>query len=543
MVEAPGTINGSANVNTLVFANSSGLLTSTLQINAVDLVLEGNVAISGFSYINAAELILDDNVAISGFSYSNITYQVEEVGTSTVTVNDGSELYINNPAATSDNISPNVSPFDVGVFSGNQSTFNLTGLGSAILVQDGDAVIGDAGNGDMTISSGAELETSNSGDVVIGISGGGQGTLTVTGQSSTLDSSGGIVVGSYGNGALSILAGAEAVSNYLIVAGEGSGSILVSGSGSRLAGGGAIVGDGGMGSLTIADAGSVQFSSLTVSAFGGSGTVLVEGAGSNLVVTGELLIGSYGSASLNIGAGSTVSAGSFAIASNRGYYVLGSGSLNVTGTGATLAVSGNAVFGDNEAYSEVAPAGVTIASGGLVSVGGTAELEKGNIVLGGGTLDVSQTLTIDAGQTITDYGTVETSSLINSGTVAAYGGTLSFIGGITGTGNFEIYGGATLSLDSSVGSGQNTIFESATSSSSLVLGDPESFDGTIYDFIKGDTIDLSHVVARGLYYGGNTLTVYEGGGARIALVFSGDYVQSNFGLTSDGHNGTLITHA
>jgi len=179
----------------------------------------------------------------------------------------------------------------------------------------------------------------------------------------------------------------------------------------------------------------------------------------------------------------------------------GTGSINLSGAGAKLTVSGNAIFG------VLTGAGVTIGSGGEVLIGGTAELEAGSIQLAGGELAVSKTLTVDSGQLMVGQGTVQTSGLINSSTLYASGGTLSFIGGITGTGKLEIETASTLSLGSSVGSGQEVVFQTATSK--LILGAPGAFAGNIYGFVKGDTIDLSKIIASSLTYTGQTLTLHE----------------------------------
>jgi T5SS/PEP-CTERM-associated repeat protein len=748
LVEASGKINGSASVNTLLYYGDGGLLTSTVQIYAQVFLLEGAVA-------------------LLGPTYTNISNELEEVGVSTVTMSQGSELYINNSAAG--NAGSTATPFDIAVNSSDQSTFNLTGPGTAVILQEGDAIIGDSGIGAMTISSGAELETRNytevdtSGKITLGNQTGSQGTLTVTGQSSMLQAIGEVDVGYSGKGSLSVLAGAEVsivnrptASNNLFVGDltGSSGSVLVSGSGSRLTVEGlAIVGYQGTGTLTVANAGYADLDDLVVAYGGGPASVLVEGAGTKLEVTDQfdvgapgtgslritsgaqvvldtnfiadigegsgsngsisisgagsifssstgiynggvgtirlgnggtgsivissggrmitsapdyiaadvgdgagkgsvtingigsnwtaqgefdvgrggngtllvdaggtietgdsnssdglvvgdqtigvgaamitgtgssltnsgefvigmygsgklaiasggvvttttnstdgavlgeyagsigtvslagdstwtispdLVIGAYGAGSLDINAGSTVSAGSLLMG------ITGAGYLEVSGTGAKIAVSGNAQFGNSGSAS------VIINSGGEVSAGGTAALVNGYVSMIGGTLFVSKTLTLDAGQALGGHGTVQASSTINSTTVQAGGGTLSFIGGVTGTGKLEIDVGATLSLGSSVGSGQETIFESATSK--LVLGAPASFAGTIYDFIKGDTIDLSKIIASSLTYSGQTLTVHESSGASLALKFFGTYTQSSFGMTSDGHSGTFITH-
>jgi hypothetical protein len=126
--------------------------------------------------------------------------------------------------------------------------------------------------------------------------------------------------------------------------------------------------------------------------------------------------------------------------------------------------------------------------------------------------------------------------------MVAAGGTLSFIGGVTGAGSLDIASAATLSLSGSVSSGQRVAFEAAAGQ--LKLGLPAQFSGSIYDFVKGDTIDLASIAASSLTFSGHALTVHESGGATFALNFAGTYTQANFGApVSDGHGGTLITHS
>jgi hypothetical protein len=148
---------------------------------------------------------------------------------------------------------------------------------------------------------------------------------------------------------------------------------------------------------------------------------------------------------------------------------------------------------------------------------------------------------VASGTLITGGGTLKAGSLINASTVQASGGTLSFVGGIAGTDKLDIAATSTLSLSGSESSGQEAIFRSAISK--LVLGAPTAFAGTIYNFIKGDTIDLSNILASSLTYSGQMLTVHEGGGASLALKLAGSDSQTGFGTTSDGHGGTLITHS
>jgi hypothetical protein len=176
----------------------------------------------------------------------------------------------------------------------------------------------------------------------------------------------------------------------------------------------------------------------------------------------------------------------------------------------------------------------------VLSVGGTAELKDGHVTMAGGKMAVTGALTIDAGQSTSGYGTVQGGSIINAGTVQASGGTLSFAGGVTGTGLFQVLSGATLSLGDTVGFGQKVQFTAA--SGNVTLGTAANFYGTLYNFVKGDTVDLSGVAATSLTYSGQTLTVHESGGASLALRFGGTYTQANFAMASDGHGGTSITH-
>jgi fibronectin-binding autotransporter adhesin len=737
LVETAGTINGTGDVGTLVLDGTSAVLTSELrEITAGALELEGRVALA------------------AGSSY-DVSGEVQQVGTSTVTMSGGSEVY----AGSAD--SADTTSFDVAVSSGDQSNFNLTGLGTLVELAAGNAVIGDAGIGAMTIGAGAEFKTDVGGVILCGTAG-GQGTLTVNGSFSALTAAGEVQVG---QGRLSILAGAEASSLGLNIEGTtgGSASVLVSGAGSRLtAGDTSIGGEPGASSLTIAQGGFAQVGSLQIGAPGvlGANNVLVEGAGSTLEIRGDLVLGepaigpgghyfndsgsleitsgaqvlqdsnsrdivgeegsstgsisvsghgstlNTGVASLVVGddgtgtvviksggnilssalSGPAVTVGNYNAGSvtidgtgsnwtatgefDVGYYygtgtVLvaagasletghsngvagfvignqaeGSGTATITGTGSTLTNSGEFIIGDagsgtfkisaggvvstslpsgngidgavigeasgssgivdvtgagsrwtigsdlvigsagtgsltigsgstvtaarlqmadagtgsldvsgasaklaiggNAQFGNGGSAAVTIARSGQVSISGNAELKNGQMMLAGGELDVAKTLTLDAGQLLSGYGTVQASSIINSATVQASAGTLSFIGGVTGSGKLEIEAASTLSLGGRVGSGQETIFEAAAGK--LVLTNPTSFAGTIDNFSKGNKIDLSAVVAGSLTYRGQTLTVHESGGAALSLKFSGTYTQCSFGMTSDGHGGTFITH-
>jgi T5SS/PEP-CTERM-associated repeat protein len=423
----------------------------------------------------------------------------------------------------------------------------VSGTGSTLNTGVASLIVGDDATGMVTIGSGGDIISSTVSGPAVTVGHFYMGSVTITGTGSNWTATGEFDVGYYGTGAVLVAAGASLeTGNSNGVAGfvlgdqaGGSGTAAIRGAGSTLTNRGEfVVGMNGSGKLTISSGGVVNTTVpsgsgtdgaiLGESAFG-SGTVSVTGAGSHWAVGSDLVIGDAGTGSLMITTGSTVTAASLLMATT------GTGSLTVYGTGANLTISGHAQFGD------AGSANVTIGFGGQVSAGGTAELKNGQILLHGGTLDVAKTLTLDAAQLLSGYGTVEASSTINSATVQANGGTLSFIGGVVGSGEFEIEAASTLNLGGSVSAGQDAIFESATSK--LVLGAPGSFAGTIDDFIQGDRIDLSKVLGKSLTYSGQTLTVHESGGASLSLNFSGTYAQSSFGMTGDGHGGTVITHS
>ena len=438
---------------------------------------------------------------------------------------------------------------------GESASVLVRGEGSR-LTTGNTSIGGEPGTSSLTIARGGFAQVAS---LQIGAPGVfGTNSVSVKGAESTLVIRGGLVLGesqigrggsfTHDSGSLDITSGGHVLqdSNSVDVVGqEGSstGSVMVSGDGSLLNTGVAslIVGDDGIGSVTIKSGGEIRSSSasgqaVTVGHYS-TGSVSIDGAGSDWTATGEFTVGYYGTGTLQVAAGASLETGSSdsAVGFVLGEQAGGSGAATITGAGSTLTNSGEFIIGGAGTGS------LTIADGGDVTTRGSADLGNGTIRLDGGTFDSAGTLTLAAGQSLSGHGTAEAFGIINAATVQASGGTLNLIGGITGAGTLEIDAGSTLSLSGSASSGQETKFEAATGR--LVLGTPASFHSTIYDFIKGDTIDLSKVIAKSLAYSGHTLTVHESRGAALSLTFSGAYSQSSFGMTADGHGGTLITHS
>lgn len=127
----------------------------------------------------------------------------------------------------------------------------------------------------------------------------------------------------------------------------------------------------------------------------------------------------------------------------------------------------------------------------------------------------------------------------NSGTMAANGAVLYARHAIGGTGKLDVSSGGKLIIASGVDHGQTVDF---LSGGVLGLASPSTFAGTIEGFAVGDTIDLIKHAATSLSFSSGVLSVMNGSTTVASLHFSGSYTTSDFKLSSDLHNGALISH-
>jgi T5SS/PEP-CTERM-associated repeat protein len=151
-----------------------------------------------------------------------------------------------------------------------------------------------------------------------------------------------------------------------------------------------LVGDTGLGGLSIEDGATAEAQDglIVANTSGASGSsVEVSGAGSNLEVTGSLVVGDAGSGSLTLSDGASVTAGALDIAAATS----GDGDVSLAGTGTTLNVTGALTLGGGGA-GELAILGgaqMTVA-GGVV---GSSDTAPGNLDIEG----TGSQLTINAG--------------------------------------------------------------------------------------------------------------------------------------------------
>ena len=147
--------------------------------------------------------------------------------------------------------------------------------------------------------------------------------------------------------------------------------------------GGFVVGDAGLGSLAVLTGGSVVTSAGSASAVpglviaaseGASGSsVDVTGTAASLLVTGALVVGQAGLGLLTVAQGGTVSAGSIDEAAAGG-----DGVIVVAGTGSALSLTGSLTVGDQAAGDLSVLAGGTVTALD-VTIGNASSLSSGNV--------------------------------------------------------------------------------------------------------------------------------------------------------------------
>jgi hypothetical protein len=136
-------------------------------------------------------------------------------------------------------------------------------------------------------------------------------------------------------------------------------------------------------------------------------------------------------------------------------------------------------------------------------------------------------------------------ALVNTGTLEANAGTLIVDSPVTGGGNAIIAGG-TIEF---TGASDNNVSFIGSGTDLLALDHSQAFTGHISGFGGSDQIDLGDIAfsatttlayAENASDSGGALTVRDGtDAATIALI--GSYAASSFAISSDGHDGALIT--
>jgi fibronectin-binding autotransporter adhesin len=468
------------------------------------------------------------------------------------------DLYVESGAALTASSSGSTG-LDVGAQEGGSGTVDVTDTDSSLSTTSDDGpglIVGDAGDGDLYVESGATLSASTtdttSWDAVVGNQEGSLGSVTITGTGSIFTTSAdGLSVGDTGSGAVSVLDGGtlDVTGNPGLDIGSadgGSGTVTVTDSDSTVSasgidGSGLIVGDQGDGELDIEQGASMQATTDDPSTYfdavvgsSGSGEVTVSGTGSSFTAgedggtNGGLAIGVNGTGTFTVEDGGTLSVPDASNGLSIGVNDDGEGTLEVTDSGSTVSVSGD----DSNALvvGEYGTGTLDIEDGASVTsstndptawwatVVGTAEGGTGIVTIdgagssltaGSGGMSVGNsgtgTVTVEDGGTLnvtdSEYGLQIGTFADSNGavTIEGAGSTLNSDGpitvGSTDTGALTVEDGGTVAADDNL----------------VLIGAQDGSSGTVTVDGSGSTLTADAIVVGGSDEANAQLIISDGG--------------------------------
>ncbi|MCP3711906.1 hypothetical protein M3I54_34000 [Paraburkholderia sp. CNPSo 3274] len=384
---------------------------------------------------------------------------------------------------------------------------------ATMLVDGGHAVVntrnlpvsvGQAGNGQMTISNGA---------------------LVAIGNNDPLIYPWALVVGNHDNS---------------------TGRITVS-KASLVARGQVIIGRGGTGKLELNPGASVVAEDVTIGYTAGLSQVSVSEA--SLVARGQVIVGQYAAGALEVNSGAFVVADDMSIGSAP----TGQGSVSVSGHNARLVIANELLVQD------LGTGSLTVTQKGSVSVGKGIYV-TGTLSLGDGLIETTA-LGIDPGATLTGHGTVTAvAGFVNNGTITVIN-SLTLVGDMDNASTISVSAGGHLRCFGTLLSDTGTIELRADSvatveavqspqtikfvgtNARLELRSPGAFTGTIDGFAKTDTIELD-VEVKSINFANNVLTIKDHFGtveAQLQMT-GGAYSTGSFQINplSNGRSAIVI---
>ena len=288
----------------------------------------------------------------------------------------------------------------IGFFPFADGTVEVNGSASEWTLSGG-LTIAEFGDGTLDILGGGSVSAASSS---LALAGGATGTVNVTGANSTWDLTGNLSVGEFSTGNLNISTGGHVTAGDATFGtiGGAIGNATISGAGAMLTTvAGATFGDFGDADVNVNSSGKLETAGATIG-FDGTGVVTVDSGTSSWTNTGTLTVADFGSGTLNITGGATVSNTAAAVGVSGG----STGDVLVSGTGSTWTSTGDVSVG-----------------GTVVGAGGTATVD----VESAGSMGVTGTLRVwDDGEVATNGG------LITATTVDVAGGLLSGSGIVAG---------------------------------------------------------------------------------------------------------------
>ena len=453
-----------------------------------------------------------------------------------VNIGSATDYVLSNETTTSPSLTVGVALADVAdvilagdggraIVSTQATTIGQAPLSTGILTIDnnlrligvGDLVVGESGTGTLTIQNGAVVASDHG---LLGVNEGpgyfGSGTVVVTGTDSSWNTDAGLVVGVEGAGTLSIEAGGS-VSSFTGSIGQltanSTGEVALTGSGSTWTNESLLlIGIFGSGTLTIADGGSVTNTDANM-AFnaGSSASVTVTGADSQWNNSQSLDVGLSGMADLTIADGGNVTNTIGRIAVNAD----STSAATVTGAGSTWTNSdrllvgyegdGTLMISDGGSVSDTMgligdrPGGTGTAT---ITGAGSAWANSSSLTVGG---DGAGELAIEAG------GSVSSGSVFIAGDTGSSGEVTVTGAGSTLTSSLQVTVGG-------VGTAQLTIFDGGSVSSRWgFIGRLAGSTGTATVAGPGS----SWTVIERLSIGGDFSTGDDGGTGTLTVAIGG----------------------
>ncbi|MET4262191.1 T5SS/PEP-CTERM-associated repeat protein [Bradyrhizobium sp. S3.12.5] len=443
-------------------------------------VIVGQVA-TGALTISGGGVLSAFGVAAGNTSAATGAVTVTGSGSTLTAVGAGSQVVIGNLGTGTLQILNGGVVSDASGFVGS----NVAGTGVVTVDGLGSAWTNSAILGIGELQSTGTLTISNQGQVTavtayIGVAD-GTGTVNVTDLNSALSTSGALNVGQSGTGALTVSNGAKVISNIGMIGNfaGGNGTVTVDGAGSTWTNNqGVTIGSSSTGTLTVSNGGAVSAASVTAGDQAGStGTVTVAGTGSILTTTGignQVVIGNFGTASLQILSGGAVSDANGVVGQNTG----GVGTVTVDGLGSTWTNTSTLTVGTQGTGTlALSNQGQATAAGVLIGVAGGT----GTVSLTGHS-GVSTAGAVNVGFTGTGTLTVASnSSLVSSG--GAIGNLAGAQGAVTvtGAGSAWSFGAFDLTIGAN-GTGSLLVSNGGAMSSSNgagILGQAAGSSGTV----------------------------------------------------------------
>jgi T5SS/PEP-CTERM-associated repeat protein len=243
---------------------------------------------------------------------------------------------------------------------------------------DGPLTVGVAGNGAVSVTTGARLLVSGgTNTLALAAQPGSRGTASVSGAGSKLTGEGNLIIGAGGSGSLAVDNGGElSILGSNIVLGrdqQSSGNLTLSGTTTKYGFGGKLaIGPAGSGTLDIENGFQLDESSDSLrlgEAARSSGTVEVRGAGS-LFKSSDGNIGLLGTGNLLMEDGGMLqSSGDMTLGVMAG----GTGNATLTGTGASWTMAGSLIAGaqgDPDPSGQQGVGNITLTNGASLVVNG-----------------------------------------------------------------------------------------------------------------------------------------------------------------------------